>query len=69
MAVARLFDLIGEVRDRGITILMVEQNARQALKIAQWAYVLEGGRVAMNGPAKELAKSSEVQNIYLGGKA
>jgi branched-chain amino acid transport system ATP-binding protein len=67
--VAELFDLVAEIRADGVSVLMVEQNARQALKVADWAYVMEGGRVVANGPADELARSSQIQEIYLGGKA
>jgi branched-chain amino acid transport system ATP-binding protein len=67
--VAELFTLVGELRDLGLSILMAEQNARQALKMADWGYVLEGGTVAASGPARDLAQTEEVQDIYLGGKA
>lgn len=67
--VSDLFALVGELRDQGLSILMAEQNARQALKVANWGYVLEGGVLAASGPAMRLAQSEEVQEIYLGGKA
>ena len=53
--------------DEGLTILLVEQNATQALKCAHRAYVLETGRVIMSGPASELAANPDVQKAYLGG--
>ena len=67
--VAELFALVAELRDLGMSILMAEQNARQALKIADWGYVLEGGTVAASGPARDLSETEAVQEIYLGGKA
>ena len=51
---------------QGITVLIVEQNVRMALKISDWGYVLEKGRVALEGPAKELAKDEHVKTSYLG---
>jgi branched-chain amino acid transport system ATP-binding protein len=67
--VADLFSLVRELKGLGLSIIMAEQNARQALKVADWGYVLEGGTLAASGPALELAESSVVQDIYLGGKA
>jgi branched-chain amino acid transport system ATP-binding protein len=67
--VSDLFSLVAELKGLGLSVLMAEQNARQALKVADWGYVLEGGTVAANGPAHELAESTVVQDIYLGGKA
>ena len=69
LVVKQIFKTITDLRADGITILLVEQNARQALAISDRAYVLEGGRLAMEGPASELARSSEVQHVYLGGRA
>jgi len=65
--VQRLFEQIQEINARGLTILMVEQNARQALKIAHYAYVLEAGRLAAEGPASALMASEDIQRAYLGG--
>jgi branched-chain amino acid transport system ATP-binding protein len=53
--------------DRGVAVLMVEQNARQALRVADRAYVLETGRVVLEGPARELAEDPRVRRAYLGG--
>ena len=53
--------------DNGVAVLMVEQNARQALAVADRAYVLENGRVALEGKAKDLAADERVQHAYLGG--
>jgi branched-chain amino acid transport system ATP-binding protein len=55
-----------EVNRRGVTILLVEQNARLAFKVAQFVYVMEEGRVALEGPAAEVAASEHVQRAYLG---
>jgi branched-chain amino acid transport system ATP-binding protein len=55
-----------EVNRRGVTILLVEQNARLAFKLAQFVYVMEEGRVALEGPAAEVAASEHVQRAYLG---
>jgi branched-chain amino acid transport system ATP-binding protein len=68
LLVRRVFELILELRQTGLTILLVEQNARQALAIAQHAYVIERGRVVLAGPAAELAADPRVQAAYLGGR-
>ena len=65
--VQRLFEQIQEINARGLTILMVEQNARQALKIAHYAYLLEVGRLVGEGPSAALMASEDVQRVYLGG--
>jgi branched-chain amino acid transport system ATP-binding protein len=62
-------EVIRRIRDRGTAILMVEQNARQALALADRAYVLEAGRVVIEGPAADLARDARVQHAYLGGSA
>jgi branched-chain amino acid transport system ATP-binding protein len=62
-----IFDTIQLIRDQGVTILLVEQNALAALRIADFAYVLESGSLKLTGPAKELAKDDEVVRAYLGG--
>jgi branched-chain amino acid transport system ATP-binding protein len=61
-----IFRVSGALRDHGTTILLVEQNARAALELADRAYVLESGRVAVEGAAKELAVDERVQKAYLG---
>ena len=61
-----IFRIIAELRQRGVSILLVEQNARAALRVADHAYVLELGRVAMEGPAAELANDPRVVEAYLG---
>ena len=65
--VQEIFNILREIRERGTTILLVEQNANQALKLADRAYVLETGNVVLTGPAKELARKPEVRQAYLGG--
>jgi branched-chain amino acid transport system ATP-binding protein len=65
--VKTIFQVIREINQTGTTILLVEQNAMQALKVAHRAYVLEVGRILMSGPAAELAHSDEVRKAYLGG--
>lgn len=67
--VKEIFSIISDIQKSGTTILLVEQNARMALSIADYAYVLETGKVVLEGPAKELANSAEVQEAYLGGSA
>ena len=66
--VAEIFRSIHKLnRERGMTILLVEQNARAALKLATRAYVIETGKISMTGPAAELAADERVQAAYLGG--
>lgn len=62
-------EVIRRIRASGTAILMVEQNARQALTLADRAYVLETGRIVLDGPAANLARDPRVQNAYLGGSA
>lgn len=66
MLVQEIFNIIKEINSEGTTILLVEQNARMALSIANRAYVLETGEVVMSGSAQELAENEEVQRAYLG---
>ncbi len=63
-----IFDIINRLRDAGNTILIVEQNAFQTLKIADYAYVLELGRVSMQGKASELIHDETLVEAYLGGQ-
>lgn len=62
-----IFETIAKIRDSGTTILLVEQNALAALRIADYAYVLESGRLNMEGHASDLANDQRVVNAYLGG--
>lgn len=64
--VDRIFDLIGNLRDRGLTILLVEQNVAQSLEIADRGYVLANGRIELQGSAEALRSSPEIQDAYLG---
>ncbi|MBP5660804.1 MAG: ABC transporter ATP-binding protein [Lachnospiraceae bacterium] len=64
--VNEIFDIIKEESKRGTTVLLVEQNARKALSIADRAYVLETGRIALSGDAKTLLNNDEVKKAYLG---
>ncbi len=69
MVVRLIFGLIGQIRDGGTSILMVEQNARAALSVSDHAYLMESGRIVLNGPASELAQTDRVVSAYLGGSA
>jgi branched-chain amino acid transport system ATP-binding protein len=62
-----VFDLIKQIRDQGITVLLVEQNATRALALADKAYVLENGRISMEGSGEKLLASDEIRKAYLGG--
>jgi len=66
MLVKEIFDLIREINRRAVTVLLVEQNARQALRIANWSYVLEKGRVTLSGQAERLMEDPQVVEAYLG---
>lgn len=67
LLVSQVFDIIKDMNDKGITILLVEQNAEKALKIADRAYVLETGSITASGTGIELASSPEIRKAYLGG--
>jgi branched-chain amino acid transport system ATP-binding protein len=67
MLVAQIFSIITEINQQGVTILLVEQNAAQALQRAHRAYVLETGRVVKTAPAKDLLNDESVRAAYLGG--
>jgi len=64
-----IFDLIVKIRESGTAILIVEQNAKAALAVADYAYVLEGGSVLLEGPAEQLAREARIEAAYLGGHA
>jgi len=66
LVVKEIFKVIAELRKEGTTVLIVEQNAKAALGIAKRAYVMETGRIVMEGPASELSKNPEIQRAYLG---
>lgn len=65
--VDNLFKILAEINAQGVTILLVEQNAVMALDLANRAYVLETGRVALSGTSSELASDEKVRSAYLGG--
>ena len=65
--VEQIFDIIKELHKAGSTILLVEQNAEMALKVADRAYVLESGRITLTGTGAELAASDQIKKAYLGG--
>jgi branched-chain amino acid transport system ATP-binding protein len=66
LVVKEIFRIIDSLRSTGVTILLVEQNARAALEVADYGYVLEMGEIALEGPASDLAKDSRVIDTYLG---
>jgi branched-chain amino acid transport system ATP-binding protein len=65
--VTEIFKIISDIKQEGVTILLVEQNAKKALELADNAYVFETGRIVLEGPAIDLMDSDEVKNAYLGG--
>ena len=67
LIVNQVYDLIKKIRDSGITVLLVEQNARKALSICDKAYVLENGMINISGTGDELLHSDTVRKAYLGG--
>lgn len=67
--VKQVFDLVATIREEGTPVLLVEQNARAALRVADHAYVMDGGRIVLQGPARELAQDERVKAAYLGGHA
>ena len=69
LVIAEIFRTIRELRARGTTILLVEQNAHQALAVADRAYVMELGRVVLTGPAAELREHDVLRKAYLGNRA
>lgn len=66
LLVRAIFDTVREINERGVTVLLVEQNARAALKIAHRAYVLETGQVVLAGKARDLLRDDRVRKAYLG---
>ena len=65
--VKQIFDQVASIRAGGTAILLVEQNVRAALKVADYGYVMEGGRVVLEGPAPQLRDDPRVRDAYLGG--
>ena len=68
LVVQQIFDVIRDINKMGTTGLLVEQNARKALQIADYAYVMETGKIVMEGPAQEVASNPDVMAAYLGGR-
>jgi branched-chain amino acid transport system ATP-binding protein len=66
MMVAKIFEVVREIAARGVTILLVEQNARLALEAASRAYVMESGTVVLSGEARALLGDPRIQEAYLG---
>jgi branched-chain amino acid transport system ATP-binding protein len=69
LLVRAIFQVIREINAQGVTVLLVEQNARAALKLAHRGYVMEVGKIVHQGPAADLAADPKVLNAYLGGKS
>ena len=67
LLVQEIFNIIKEINDSGTTVLLVEQNAKQALSIAHRGYVLETGKIVLSGNAAELLENDAVKKAYLGG--
>ena len=65
--VREIFSIIKDIKQQGTTVLLVEQNARMALSIADRAYVMETGSIVLSGTGEELASSQDIQKAYLGG--
>ncbi|WP_269631982.1 ABC transporter ATP-binding protein [Pelomonas sp. BJYL3] len=66
LIVKEIFRIVAQLRDAGVSILLIEQNARAALEVADYGYVLETGEIALQGPAAELARDARVIETYLG---
>ena len=64
--VKEIFSVIKKLKEDGVTILLVEQNAKMALSIADYAYVIETGKITLEGPAQELLNNSDIKKAYLG---
>jgi branched-chain amino acid transport system ATP-binding protein len=67
LLVKEIFHIIKDINDQGVTVLLVEQNAKMALGIADMAYVLETGRIVMSGEGQQLLNSEDIRKAYLGG--
>jgi len=66
LLVQTIFELISTIAKEGITVLLVEQNVRQALKLSDRAYVLENGSISLEGTAEEISNNPDVKKAYLG---
>ncbi len=68
IVVERVFEVIRKLQESGMTILLVEQNAVDAMAISERTYIMESGSIVLDGPSAEIAENDEVKRIYLGGK-
>ncbi len=66
MVAHQVYDALAQISQKGTTILLVEQNARMALRIATFGYIMESGRIVLEGTSKELQENEDVQELYLG---
>jgi branched-chain amino acid transport system ATP-binding protein len=66
MLVQQVFDLVRQLREQGLSVLLVEQNAKHALGVADYAYVLENGQVALEGKGGDLLNDEGLKKAYLG---
>jgi branched-chain amino acid transport system ATP-binding protein len=66
IAVKHVYEAVRAIRDRGLTLVIVEQNVGQALRVADRAYVIQGGRVVLSGTGRELTNNEDVRRAYLG---
>ena len=66
MLVARIFEIIQTINRTGVTVLLIEQNAFQALQVAHRGYVLETGQITLTGPAREMLANEYIKKAYLG---
>ncbi|OGX23309.1 MAG: ABC transporter ATP-binding protein [Omnitrophica WOR_2 bacterium RIFCSPHIGHO2_02_FULL_45_21] len=66
LVVEKIFDVLLKIQSEGVGILLVEQNARWALEVASWAYVIETGRIVLEGPGSQLLMNDRVRSAYLG---
>ena len=67
LLVKEIFSIITSINEQGTTVLLVEQNARMALQIADRAYVMETGKIVLSGTGEELSASEDIKKAYLGG--
>jgi len=65
--VKEMYKTIEEIHQQGLTIMLVEQNAHAALKLAKYGYVLEVGKIVLEGPSADLANNESVKKAYIGG--
>jgi branched-chain amino acid transport system ATP-binding protein len=66
MVMEIIFKVLQEVNRQGVTILLVEQNVKESLDVSTWGYVLENGRIVLEGPGKDLLLNAHLKKAYLG---